>query len=546
MIARFPKDVIRRCFLASCFIVAGALCLNLVSAHAADGSGRPDSLYRYTPYTPIVRPLTMEKVVFSNDEGEEVVGEQGTLEVPEVRGVEGTRTISIAFVRIRARTDNPAPPIVLLHGGPSQDGIIQSRSKRLNILTEMQDVGDLILVDGRGLGLSTPTLKCPIDVPRFTVDFQQMKQLYTDEGRQCWEKFQSEGVALDGYNPIALADDVADLMVSLGYETFSVTGNSYGAYWGMALAKRHPALIHRMAISGIFGIDGSTKLPTDAQQAFDNLIGHLEGTPAARSLFGRKGLRRAYERVMERLEAHPVEVTIKVDGQPQPFIFDSHTVSRIFYFAEATHHREGAKILPLLIYALDKKAYAGVATLLANRFEAAMEEAPLYFGLSSVSIICNQVTSAGFDARFAEERERPASEFWVGQLIKFRNAAYACEEVGFPRISTQWADPFQSDVPVFAMIGSFDGNTPPAGARRSLSNFKTVKTVVVEGGGHRHREIEQEWPALGDFRKRFLAGDPLDDLPETVELQPIDAAVIPWYARLLFNLGLGDVILKRM
>ncbi|MEM8985395.1 MAG: alpha/beta hydrolase [Pseudomonadota bacterium] len=507
---------------------------------------RPESLYDQAPYTPLVRPLTIEKKIFRNDDGDEVVGEQGTMSVPEVRGLPDSQSLTIAFIRIPARVDNPAPPVVLLHGGPSQDGIIQSRSTRLNILTEMQDVGDLILLDGRGLGLSTPTLKCLIDTPRFTIDFQEMKKMYTDEGSRCWNHFRAEGVMIDGYNPVALADDVADLMVSLGYETFSVTGNSYGAYWSMALAKRHPQLIHRLAISGVFGLDGATKLPTDAQQAFDDLLMRLEGTPAVRKLFGAGGIVQAYERVMSRLDAQPVEVSINVGGAAQPFLFDTHTVSRIFYFAEAINHREGAKMLPLLIYAFDKKAYAGIATLLANRFEEAMTAEPLHFGLSSISIICNQVTSAKFDAQFEEQSKLPVRDIWVGQQIKYRNAAYACDEVGFPRIGTQWAEPFQSDAPVFAMIGSFDGTTPPGGAMRSLSNFTSVKTVVVEGGGHRHREIEAAWPDYADFRKRFLAGDPLDDLPQSVELPPIDAISLPWYARILFNIGLGDAILKRM
>ncbi|MEM6908480.1 MAG: alpha/beta hydrolase [Pseudomonadota bacterium] len=527
--------------LYSTLVLIGLLALSTFIAPVK--AERPVSRYSLEAYTPVERALTIEETVFQNEDGESVRGEKGFMTVPEIRGAEQTRDLRIAFIRVKAQTENPAPPVVLLHGGPSENGIVESRSKRINVLTQMQDVADLILIDGRGLGLSTPTLKCKIEEPRLVFDFEQMREMYEQEGRECRDYWQQKGITLDGYNPLALADDVADLMVSLGYDKFSVMGNSYGAYWSISLAKRHPDLIHRIAISGIFGLDGSFNLPSDAQSAFDDLLTRLEETEAVEDLFGDRGIKTAFADVMNRLAENPVSVDVELFGEKETLTFDPETLARILYFAEATQHRQGATQLPLLIYALDNGAYEGLAKLLIRRMENKIDENPLYHGLSSVSIICNQVNSPEFLQDFERAQTAPVEAVWAGQVMKKRNAAYACDEVGYPKIDADWASGFTSDIPVLAAIGSFDGNTPPQGAFRSLSNFTNVKSIVFEGGGHRHKEFEKLWPELAEYRQQFFAGAELDGVPDRVELPEIEAGSLNWFLRFLFSIGLGNFVL---
>ena len=494
-------------------------------------------------YEPTVREVTIEPAVFEDHEGGRVEGERGVMRVPEVRGDPDSQMIDIAFLRIKTTAEQPAPPVVLLHGGPSETGIIESRSSRIHVLTEMQSVADYILVDGRGLGLSAPKLNCPIEDPVFVIDFSTMKKMYAEEGAACAQYWRNRGVDLRGYNPIAFADDVADLMESLGYQQYSATGNSFGAYWGMALARRYPEKIYRIAISGLLGPDETYSLPSDAEAAFTDLLQHLDKTEASRVMFDDKGVTGAYKRVMARLDKKPVEVEVSIFGRTEIVRFDTITLSRMIYFAGMSMHREGAVSLPMFLYALDKKAYKGVAKSIAREFEQKVAKNPLNYNLSSVSTICNEVNSPAYLARHAGEVAQPASDFWMGQVMKSRNAAYACGDVDFPLIDNGWAAPFESATPVFAMMGSFDGNTPPRGAMRALENFPNHRAVVVNAGGHRHREIESLWPALGDYRRRFLAGDDLADLPAAVELPPFEVEPIPWYGRLLFNIGLGNVVI---
>ncbi|MEM8660627.1 MAG: alpha/beta hydrolase [Pseudomonadota bacterium] len=498
---------------------------------------------KYGDYRAKKRKIEIESRVFSNEKGESVEGEMGFIYVPEVRSDPNSRLIKVAFIRIKTESSDPAPPVVLLHGGPKESAILQSRMERIQVLTEMQSFADFILLDARGMGLSEPLLGCDIDTIAFVVDADTMRELYTREGEACNAYWTSQGTDLRGYNPIALADDVADLMVSLGYDAFSVTGNSYGAFWSIALARRHPELLHRMAISGVFGLDGALNLPSDAQAAFEDLLDHLDADEQVQDMFGERGASGVFNDLAMRLEREPVEVVVQFNGQPLSVRLDSMMLARILYMSQMTHHREGASILPSVLYALDKEAYRGVMQVVATQI---LERANARFNIAAVATICNEVYTNAFREQFDRELLEPPESAWMGQMMKTRNASYACEALDYPLIDSAWAEPFNSNIPVLAILGSFDGNTPPARALRSLDNFSDVTLITANGGGHRHREIEALAPDIYDMRLRFLAGEDIDDAPAEVDLPPLDITPLPAFARFLISIGLGNIILEQL
>ncbi len=526
-------------------VLVSTVCL-ASSVTAKDGTGTRPAV-SVQDYFPEVRTVHIEKHVFKNDLGESVEGEKGFVAVPEVRGVPNTRNIKVAFIRIRATTDDPAPPVVLLHGGPTSKGIIETRSTRIHVLTEMQSFADQILIDGRGLGLSEPSLICHVKQPELIIRKEAQHRMYAREGSECKAYWEQQGADLRGYNPVAYADDVADLMVSLGYKKFSLTGNSFGAYWSIAVAKRHPDLVHRMAISGVYGLDRSWGLPNEAEDAFSDQVKHLDATEAVKSMFREQGISGALSDLMRRLEKEPVSVEVDFLGRKETLTFDPATVARIIYSGGMTQHRKGASMLPLFLYALDKGAYEGIAKLTIARVEKEFQPKPMPLNISAISTLCNFATSKEFnDALISSKNREVAPHYWIGQNVIARHNVFACDEIGFPAVDAEWVAPFTSAIPVFAMSGSFDGNTTPAGAKRSLESFPNTHWIIVNGGGHRHREIEQAVPEVAKLKREFLAGKDFDVAIVEIDAPPLDVKPFPWYGRVLFSIGLGNTVLKRM
>ncbi|RMB04961.1 pimeloyl-ACP methyl ester carboxylesterase [Eilatimonas milleporae] len=492
------------------------------------------------------RKISVGEHVFNDTEGNTLTGEKGYITVPEVRGDPDSRWIKVAFIRIPATTPTPAPPVFLLHGGPSGDAIIESRSKRLNVLTEMQDVADYILVDGRGLGTSEPRLSCPVRPDVFVYDFTRYRNTLIAAAAKCIARHKGQGMDLRGYNPREYADDVHELATALGYEKYSLTGNSFASYWAMSIIKRHGAHVYRAALSGVFGLDGAIDLPSEMQAAFEDLGARIDANPDAEKLFGQRKFVDVVDGLMRRLQQSPRDVTVRFNGREETLRFDPETLTFLLYLAGATQHRQGAAKLPGLIFALDRGAYQGVADLLTKQLEAGLKAETPEVNVSSIATICNEVNSDAFMTRFNAEKAKPMEAHWTGSFAVPYSTLFGCDELDIPRLDKSWADPFTSPVPVFAVIGSFDGNTPPDGARRALRKFPNRHEILVNGGGHRHREIEALWDDFLPLKKRFLAGKALNDVPEEIDLPIMEFDVPPWIARLGFRMGLGNFILGMM
>src|SRR5262245_60384641 len=88
--------------------------------------------------------------------------EIGRLSVPESRTRSGGASTRLGFYRLRSTNPTPASPIVFLMGGP---GIAASLMAPIppfwDLFDTLRATADVILLDQRGLGLSTPRVDCP-------------------------------------------------------------------------------------------------------------------------------------------------------------------------------------------------------------------------------------------------------------------------------------------------------------------------------------------------------------------------------------------------
>jgi hypothetical protein len=111
----------------------------------------PESQVRIEPFT------------LNTFDGNAYPAELGKLTVPEGRTSSSGRIIQVAFIRLRHRGQKTGAPVVFLPPGPGIGGSILGRVPAyFRLLDRLRDQGDVILIDIRGEGMSTPNLdECP-------------------------------------------------------------------------------------------------------------------------------------------------------------------------------------------------------------------------------------------------------------------------------------------------------------------------------------------------------------------------------------------------
>src|SRR5688572_30452473 len=136
----------------------------------------------------------------------------GRLTVPLNRA-KNAGTAELAFLRLQG--GGKGAPIVYLAGGPGSPSIGMAKNPwALPTLARLAAIGDVILLDQRGTGLSTPRPVCaPIArEPGETVTIEQ----YVKNTRACVEEWTAKGIDVSGFNNVESAADVDDLRKALG------------------------------------------------------------------------------------------------------------------------------------------------------------------------------------------------------------------------------------------------------------------------------------------------------------------------------------------
>src|SRR5678815_2498378 len=104
--------------------------------------------------------LTRKDTAIRSYDGREMKGELLRLTVPE-RHLRPARTLTVGALRFPATAAKPGRPIVFLMGGPGMPGSVMTPiPPYFSLFQKLRDIGDVIVVDQRGIGLSSPHVEC--------------------------------------------------------------------------------------------------------------------------------------------------------------------------------------------------------------------------------------------------------------------------------------------------------------------------------------------------------------------------------------------------
>lgn len=435
-----------------------------------------------------------ERQVIQGRDGVAIEAELDRLEVPENRRVAGSRTISLAFLRIRSAAAEPGPPVFVLAGGPGGSAIelVRRHATGGGQLYLSLMGGDVVAIDQRGVGLSEPnldsdtTFELPADRPGDRAALvAAMREVCAAEAL-AWR---AKGFDLDGYNTEESADDIDAVRRHLGYERISLWGESYGTHLALATLRRHEGHVARMVLLGAEGPDQTLKLPSAAADG----LARLAALAAADPNIGEDcpDLVSSLTAVLERLEREPVYVD--VDGEKVGIgKFDVQWL--VSNWIGLVH--EGAARVPALVGAMAEGDFEPFAReLLAQRQD---------FGIGTVMGMAMDAAS-GVSKERALRIAKEAGDCLLGDAANFPFGDLA-GAWGIRDLGAEYRGTLRSDVPVLFLIGDLDSRTPIANARELMRHLPNAQLIEVANAGH---DLNWVQPDVREAWRDFLAGRPV-------------------------------------
>ena len=400
----------------------------------------------------------------------------GSLTVPERHERPDGRQVRLAVARLAARNPTPAAdPLLILVGGPGDSGLGVVEGF---LTSSARDAREVIFLDQRGTGASTPNLACPeleaLVVPQLAErsDDRAAREARLDATRACRARLVDGGVDLGAYTSAESAADVADLRVALGVESWNVQGTSYGSRLALTLARDHPEGIRALVLDSTvpLEVDERAELRPNAQRAFDELFEGCAADPGCASAHG--DLRSRTATLVTRLAAKPGSASAPhpSTGTPVDIAFDGDLiVSSLF---GGLYETELIPVLPSLLSAADRGELPSVASAIVSETIAQLN------GFSHgmhLSVQC------------AEEQPFTGGD---GPPLLGLDAELdvivpeQCQIWDVPAAPSIEKDAVRSDIPTLIVAGQYDPITPPAWGEMVADALPASTFVEFPGQGH--------------------------------------------------------------
>ncbi len=421
----------------------------------------------------------------------------GTVTVPEDRDKVGGRTIGIHVAVLPANTLSPRPdPLLILAGGPGQAASgLATFAARLN---EIRRTRDIVLVDQRGTGRSSP-LVCEA----YSEAGLKAAMLETDpmpRAKACAEELAKAGVDASRYTTAAFVADLEAVRTALGAPRWNLWGGSYGTRVALDYLRRHPERVRTVTLDGVAPPDMIVSLDvwTTRERALDALFERCRTSPACATTMpdpaatldaiGRElgpGGREIAFVDPATGEARRMPGSIDgVIGLLQPLLYSPDTAAMIP--ALLGRARDG-DLAPLVATA---NAFTGE---LVNQMNI-----PLHY-----SVTCAEDVPRA-DAAL---RERALAGKRSARLARL--ALAICDVWPRGGAPADAFTPVTSDVPALILSGGLDPVTPPANGETVARTLANHRHVVAPGYGH----IVSPHACAPRLLAAFVADAGFDELP---------------------------------
>ncbi|MEO0424613.1 MAG: alpha/beta hydrolase [Pseudomonadota bacterium] len=425
------------------------------------------------PTVPLTyRGVELQARTIETSAGERFEFAHAKLEVPEVRAKPNSRALSIGFAVIPKRPDAGDVPVFLVAGGPGSSYIKRIEEPWLqDMIALLRRVGDVVLVDLRGIHSSTPNFRLGGVERKFRVigDRERFDTLLHDAGAAGREKLLRDGFDLDGYVVTEAAADIIAVADTLGYEKIHMQGTSFGSHLTFTTVREYPHRVDRFLVSGLEGYDHTFDDGREVLKALQLIAGETHEVWA--------GAHDASDPLaaLQALAARAAEDPKDAFGLREHEVLSVFTSGELFGFDYRLSNRQHMAGWPAAVDQLLKgkrtwrawwvRRLAGFAV---GRFPA--EAAVGLFDCSSAISRSRRL-----------ELEASAPPHFPDDL---RQMDALCRGWSVAPLPADFQAGTRSDVPGLFVHGTYDVSTPYANATQMLAQFPNASLVTVVGGSH--------------------------------------------------------------
>lgn len=416
----------------------------------------------------------------------------GRMTVPLRRAHPERGSVELAFVRLRSGEAKSAAPIVYLAGGPGTSGVNAARNPfALPSLARLAQTADVILLDQRGIGMSSPRPVCaakPVEPQaRFAPAAETMPRILAAT-RSCVEEWNAKGVDVAGFTVAESAADVDDLRRALGAPRISLLGHSYGTHLALAVIRAHGDTVERAALLGTAGPADMRKLPLmlDTQLAKLSLLAR-EDPSIGKEVPDMTALLR---RVLAKLEREPIAVAItdRSRNEKVQVLIGPEALQRILVLDIGDGN--DFPFFPALLLAVERGDASILAWFVEKRYNQAGGPDLMAYGMR-----CSAGASASRDGEIARQAQ-------VSILGNALNRPYpeVCQALPPVDLGDGFRAPIVSNVPALFISGTLDSNTPPYQAEQVRWGMPRATHIIVQNAGHEDLEPNEEvQSAIADY-----------------------------------------------
>lgn len=401
--------------------------------------------------------------------------ECGTFGVYENRGRRAGKTIALHFIVLKAKHPSHKA-IAIIAGGPGQGAteFAEPIADKLffHDVVALNDTYDVIFMDDRGMG-SSNLLQCDFDPQSEPAAY--FKQIIPEKQLVACRKRLGAANDLSQYHTNATVDDLDDLRAALGYPKIVLEGGSYGTFFSLVYARRHPQHVESVVLEGV-SAPGFQPLPGEAmgaERAIQDLFAKCRRDAACRKQF--PDFREHFYALIQRLNNGPIPVRLERKGKPAITVALSKEVF-VDRLREVLYDPEGASYVPYVV----EQAYHQNTAPLGHLIDLISKglDSDLAMG-AWLSFTCADWMP------FLDESavQYAAAHSFAGDL-RIRAQRHACSVWNVPAMPAAFNQPVVSDLPILMIDGSDDPATPAKYAQAALPYLHDAKLVIVKGAGH--------------------------------------------------------------
>ncbi len=416
----------------------------------------------------------------------------GFVTVPEDRAIPNGAQVRLAVAVFAALDDAPSDAaLIYLPGGPGGSGLDDLAAGLIPPFGRVLAGGqDFIVFDPRGTGASEPSLHCPeLDDPDTTgVDpalfdrpgppAPEVIALRARAARTCRERLLAAGINPARYTSEAVAADINDIRLALGYPALHLYGISYGSRQALTVLRMYPAMVRSVMLDGVAppDTDGVSSVFTSAQHGFDELFRACREDRRCAGAYPE--LEGRFYRFAERLDGEPLTISVEMENgdEEQVTLTGGLLVQTLFQALYVTD------LIPRLPAAIHRAAQ-GNPEMLADLLSifAPSGGAGVALGVY-LSTTCAEALPLTSEAayRAAQAAVHPAIASGVAQDDLFA----LCAAWDVPPAPAADLVAVHSAVPALLLSGRFDPITPASDAAIVARTLSHARQVVFPTTGH--------------------------------------------------------------